>query len=104
MAFIFSFTISKNAMIVPPIIGSPYGLNRKPIIKPDIPFPTSPKMKEAIAPNIQNSITKNIKNIPILSRKVRNAVNILSTMLIGNNIIFSIHHIVYFSLFLSFIL
>ena len=47
--------------------------------------------KDAIAPNMQNIISKYSRAVPIPSRNVRNAVRILNTKLIGSKIIFNIH-------------
>lgn len=68
--------------------------------KPDIPIPTSPWMKDANAPNMQNTITIYSNAVPIPSKNVRKAVRIDKTRLIGNKIIFNIHriHYLFFSL------
>lgn len=63
--------------------------------KPDIPIPTSPWMKDANAPNMQNTITIYSNAVPIPSKNVRKAVKIDKTRLIGNHIIFNILRIHY---------
>ena len=50
-------------------------------------------MKDANAPNMQNTITIYSNAVPIPSRNVRKAVKIDKTRLIGNKIIFNIHRI-----------
>ena len=80
-----------------PIIGTPYGLTKNPIINASIPMVASFCKKDAIAPNMQNIISKYIRAVPIPSRNVRNAVRILNTKLIGNKIIFIIHLIISYS-------
>ena len=57
-------------------------------------------MKDANAPNMQNTITIYSNAVPIPSRNVRKAVKIDKTRLIGNKIIFNIHriHYLFFSL------
>ena len=48
-----------------PIIGIPYGLTKNPIISASIPMVTSFCKKDAIAPNIQNIISKYSSAVPI---------------------------------------
>ena len=47
--------------------------------------------KDAIAPNIQNSMSKYSTVVPIPNKNVRKAIRILKSRLIGNKIIFNIH-------------
>ena len=81
----------KKAITVAPTIGIPYGLTKNPIINASIPMVTSFCKKDAIAPNMQNIISKYSSAVPIPSRNVRKAVRILSRKLIGEKIIFIIH-------------
>lgn len=53
--------------------------------------------KDAIAPNIQNSMSKYSTVVPIPNKNVRKAIRILKSRLIGNKIIFNIHLITYCS-------
>ena len=78
-------------------MGIPYGLNKNPNTNASIPMVTSFCKKDAIAPNMQNIISKYSKAVPIPSRNVRNAVRTLSSKLIGNKIIFIIHLIIAYS-------
>ena len=77
----------KKAITAAPTIGIPYGLTKNPIINASIPMVTSFCRKDAIAPNMQNIISKYSMAVPIPSRNVRNAVRILNAKLIGNKII-----------------
>ena len=63
----------------------------------EIPMVTSFGKKDAIAPNMQNIISKYSNAVPMPSSNVRNAVMILSSKLIGNSIIFVIHLIIFYS-------
>ncbi|CCL70792.1 hypothetical protein BN184_290024 [Clostridioides difficile T3] len=47
--------------------------------------------KDAIAPNIQNIISKYSITVPMPSKNERTAVRILNNKLIGNKIILNIH-------------
>ena len=80
-----------------PIIGIPYGLTKNPIISASIPMVTSFCKKDAIAPNIQNIISKYSSAVPMPNMNVRKAVRILSSKLIENKIIFIINLIIAYS-------